>query len=167
MSKKIARLTVIVMFITGLSACGFQLRGQANLPAEMSRTFISATQQRGNLVRQLTLLLQGNQIEIVDDRADSGAVLRIIAERFTREVQSISAAAKVREFALHYEVRFSLETPDGKVLLAEQQMVLTEDYQFNQEQVLGTSSEEDLIRKDLVRSMSRQILRRLELAGRR
>ena len=52
-------------------------------------------------------------------------------------------------------------------MLAEQRLELTEDYQFNQQQVLGTSSEEELIRKDMVRSMSRQILRRLERAGRR
>ena len=167
MSKQLVSLAVMALLAVCLSACGYQLRGQASLPAAMSRTLISAPQPRGDLVRQLTLLLEGNQVEVVDQHAAAGAVLRISEDRFTREVQSVGASARVREFALHYQVNFTLETTTGEELLAMQQLQLSEDYQFNQQQVLGTSSEEELIRKDMVRSMSRQILRRLELAGRR
>lgn len=156
-----------VLLTMSLGACGYQLRGQASLPAEMTRTAISAPQPRGDLVRQLTLVLSGNQVEVVTKADNPGAVLRISEDRFARTVQSIGATARVREFALHYSVRFKLETGAGEELLAEQHLELTEDYQFDQQQVLGTASEEELIRKDMVRSMSRQILRRLELAGRR
>ena len=167
MSKRPGFPGLIVLLTACLSACGYQLRGQASLPVEMSRTHVSAIQPRADLVRQLTLLLEGNQVEVVDQRAAAGAVLQITEDRFTREIQSIGTSARVREFALHYRVGFKLETAAGKVLLAEQHLELTQDYEFNQQQVLGTSSEEELIRKDMVRSMTRQILRRLELAGRR
>lgn len=167
MRLRVGSLVLVMLLTAVLSACGYQLRGQASLPAKMSRTSIFAPQPRGDLVRQLTLLLEGNQVEVVAKRADAGAVLHISEDRFNREVQSIGASARVREFALHYNVRFRLETAAGEELLAEQHLELTQDYQFSQEQVLGTASEEELIRQDLVRSMSRQILRRLELAGRR
>jgi LPS-assembly lipoprotein len=102
----------------------------------------------------------------MDKRDAASAVLIISNDRFSREVVSIGATARVREFAMRYEVSFRLESVEGDELLAEQSLELVEDYEFNQQQVLGTSSEEELIRKDMVRSMSRLILRRLELAGR-
>jgi len=88
MSKSPGFLGLIVLLTACLSACGYQLRGQASLPGEMSRTFVSAVQPRADLVRQLTLLLEGNQVEVVDQRADAGAVLQITEDRFTREIQS-------------------------------------------------------------------------------
>lgn len=166
MRTRLGTLLLTGLLAVAISGCGFQLRGQATLPAAMSQTVISAPQPRGDLVRQLTLLLEGNQVQIVGQRDEAGAVLVISDDRFSREVVSIGATARVREFAMRYNVSFRLEAADGTELLDQQDLELVEDYEFNQQQVLGTSSEEELIRKDLVRSMSRQILRRLELAGR-
>ena len=157
---------VLLMVTVLLSSCGFQLRGEAELPASMGRTFIAAPRPNDQLPRQLALLLKGSDVEVVDQRQAATAVLVIDQDQIVRSIQSVGATARVREFVLNYTVRFHLEDGEGGVLVQEQTMELSDDYQFDQQQVLGTTSEEELLRQEMVRTMARHILRRLEFAAR-
>jgi LPS-assembly lipoprotein len=163
--KRTTGKALALMLMLLLAGCGFQLRGEAQLPAAMERTYIAAIPAAPDLPRQLKLLLTGNDIEVVGSQTEASAVLVILEDRITREVLSVGASARVREFALNYAVRFRLDDKDGNPLLAEQVMTLRDDYQFDQQQVVGTASEEELLRREMVRTMAREILRRLELAG--
>jgi LPS-assembly lipoprotein len=159
------RLATLLVVLT-LAGCGFQLRGEAQLPSAMTRTYIAAPRPNDALPRQVAVLLKANEIQVVKQRSGASAILVIEEDRMLREVQSVGATARVREFVLRYLVRFHLEDPAGEILMPTQTMELREDYQFDQQQVLGTTSEEELLRRELVRTMSGHILRRLENAGR-
>ena len=152
--------------LLALAGCGFQLRGEAELPTAMRQTFIVAPRPNDLLPRQMALLLKSNDVEVVKQRSDATAILVIDEDRLVREVQSVGVTARVREFVLIYTVSFHLEDAAGEVLVPVQTLELRDDYQFDQQQVLGTTSEEELLRQEMVRTISRQILRWLENAGR-
>ncbi len=142
-----------------LGACGYQLRGQADLPASMATTFVAAPD---DLARELRLLLAGNNVNLTNRRAEASAVLAITDVGLNRDVQSVGERARVNEYALRYQLQFALLAPGGDALLPPQMIELSRDYTLDETQILGVASEEELIRKELRREMAREIVRRLE-----
>ena len=162
--RPIAAAALLGSLIALLSACGFALRGQSQLPPEMAKTALLGASARSPLGTQLRLLLGGHGIDVVTPAAGA-ARLRIHRDDMQREVQSVGASARVREFALRYTVVFSLEDPAGQTLVAPQTLELTRVYTFDQSEVLGAASEEEFLRAELTRNMAREIVVRIELAA--
>jgi len=160
-SNSITRLSAILL-VSCLTACGFQLRGQAKLPSAMATTYLVG---QGELVRELRLLLRGNNVQVSSQRREASAILSITDERMVREVQSVGERARVNEYALNYTLNFSLSDANNRVLLEPQTIELTRDYTLDETQILGVASEEELIRNELRREMAREIVRRLEYAA--
>ena len=144
-----------------LAACGFELRGTAQLPATMDRTHVRAPLTASALKRELERLLRANQA-VISDPDQATAVLEIDSEQMRRQVQAVGSTARAREFALEYVVSFRLADSEGRDLVPSQQLQLRRDFTFNENQVLGTTREEELIAEELRRSMAGQILRALE-----
>src|SRR6056297_402711 len=169
-STKHARLPVLMMIALLLSAlvsgCGFQLRGAANLPVEMSTTWVKVPDPSSAFARELELLLRGNGVTIADGSGQGVAELRILRERITRRALSISGDARVREFELVFELQFSLVDASGEPLLGPDTLRLERDFQFDEQEILGAATEEELLRENLRRSMAAALIRRLEAFGR-
>lgn len=159
------RTFVAVCLICLLAACGFQLRGEARLPASMDRTWIMAADSSSVFVRELGLLLEANGIERLEMPAEDAASLRIDAQSMWRQPLSVSGQARVREYLLIFEVIWRLEAPDGEVLVERDTLRLTRDYSFDENEILAAQREEEFLRDDLSRSMASQLLRRLEVLG--
>jgi len=155
-----------VLLLALLAGCGFQLRGQASLPAAMSTTWLSVPDPTSAFARELALLLRGNGVVLVDGPAEDAAELRILQERITRRALTISGDARVREFELVFDLRFSLVASDGEVLLPPELLRLERDFQFDEQEILGAATEEELLRENLRRNMAAALIRRLEAFGR-
>ena len=80
-----------------------------------------------------------------------------------RLVQSVGSTARVREFAVEYSVSFRLVTPAGDEIAPMQTLQLRRDFTFDENQVLGTTREEELVRSELRQTMAAQMLRALEV----
>lgn len=165
MIRGAALLSAAALLAALLGGCGFALRGQTQLPPAMGKTALSGVDRDSPLLTELRLLLRGHGVELVD-AADASARLSIGYDRLAREVQSVSATARVREFALRYTVAFTLEDPIGAALIPPQSIELVRDYTFDQSEVLSAASEEEFLRTELTREMAREILARIELAAR-
>ncbi|MEM9533052.1 MAG: LPS assembly lipoprotein LptE, partial [Pseudomonadota bacterium] len=127
-----------------LAGCGFQLRGSASLPSQMGRTHVALPPQTP-LYRELRTLLAANGMALVErDQAD--AVLVIDRNDLRREVQSVGATARVREFVLRYLVTYQLENAAGAVLVAPRNLELLREYTFVQGQVLSAATDEEYLR---------------------
>lgn len=155
-----------IAFVLFLSGCGFELRGSASLPAEMERTRLQVADADSLFARELRLLLAANGVRLVDAAADDAAVLRILRQDITRRALTVSGNARVREYELVFELRFALDGPDGERLISPESLRLARDYQFDEQEILGATGEEELLREDLRRSMASALVRRLEAAGR-
>ncbi len=142
-----------------LAGCGFALRGSADLAPEMSA--ISMNLPSNNpLARELSTLLVAGGSELVDAAAAS-ALMVFERNDLIRDVQSVGATARVREFALRYEVAFRVKARDGRELVPLTQLEIFRDYTFDQGQVLGAASEEEFLRDEMTREMASRIVRAL------
>lgn len=155
-----------LLMISALAGCGFQLRGSANLPAEMSTTWVNIPDPTSAFARELELLLRGNGVTLAEGPGEDVAELRITRERISRRALTISGDARVREFELVFDLRFSLVDAAGDVLLGPESLRLERDFQFDEQEILGATTEEELLREDLRRDMAAALVRRLEAFGR-
>jgi len=161
-----ALMAVTVLLSALVSGCGFQLRGAANLPEEMSTTWVNIPDATSAFARELELLLRGNGVTLADGPGQGVAELRITRERITRRALTISGDARVREFELVFDLQFSLVDASGGVLLGPESLRLERDFQFDEQEILGATTEEELLREELRRSMAAALIRRLEAFGR-
>ncbi|MFO7762125.1 MAG: LPS assembly lipoprotein LptE [Wenzhouxiangellaceae bacterium] len=153
----------LVLVLTG---CGFQLRGTANLPEEMATTWVQVEDPTSAFARELELRLRGNGVELAESPGEGVAELHILRERITRRALTISEDARVREFELVFDLRFRLVGPSGDSLLGPESLRMRRDFQFDEQEILGAATEEEMSREELRRSMAAALIRRLEAFGR-
>jgi LPS-assembly lipoprotein len=153
------------MMLTGallLSACGFHLRGQAALP--FHTLFVQAA-PTSPFALQLKRVVQAGSATRVTERADQAeAVLQILNELQEKEILSLAASGRVREFQLRYRVLFRLTDAKNREHIPATEIVLKRDYSFNDEQALSKESEEALLFLDMRNDAVQQLVRRLEAA---
>ncbi len=152
--------------VGALSACGFQLRGEARLPSMMAQTWLAVGDESSVFIRELGLLLDANGARRVATAGPQAATLQINSQTMWRQPLSVSGQARVREYLLIFEVNWRLLSPDGEVIIEDDHLRLTRDYSFDEQEILAAQREEEFLRDDLSRSMATRLLRRLEaLAG--
>lgn len=156
---------MLVGLLVLLSACGFQLRGEARLPVAMDQTRLIASDQTSAFVRELERLLTANGVTLVDSSVDSAARLRIVRERMRREALTIAGDARVREFVLIFEVTLAVADGEDQVLMPDETLRLSRDYSFDEQEILAATREEEFLRADLRQAMAARVLRRLEGIG--
>ncbi|MEL0081698.1 MAG: LPS assembly lipoprotein LptE [Gammaproteobacteria bacterium] len=154
----LTRLLPLVLVVS-LTACGFHLRGQLDLPAAMAATYIESNGVNADLVKKLRSSLRGNGAAVTTDRTEATAILRLLGDTYDRRVLSVGGGRKIREFELHYAVRFELVELGGDRLVATQTIELFRDYTYDENDILGKQGEEANIRKDMIREAADRVLR--------
>lgn len=157
MKTMLIALLVMLLF----QGCGFQLRGATPEAKNIPLTYVQGGTSASLLRAQL------NRVDKVTENVEAAqAVLTILNENFDRRVLTVgSGDGKVREYELRYQVSFEVKDKAGKDLLAPQTINLKRDYLFNETQVLGSDTEENILRRDMVQDAVGQILRRLQALG--
>jgi LPS-assembly lipoprotein len=152
-------LVAAVVLAVGLSACGFKLRGARTLP--FPTIFLSAgtnTALSAELARNIRV---GTSTMVVTDRACAAAVLDILSEIRDREILSLNAQGRAREYTLRYRLSFKVHDGKGKDFIAPVEIAVQRDIAFNESEVLAKESEEALLYRDMQTDLVQQILRRL------
>lgn len=152
---------VLALMLT-LSACGFELRGTADLPTVMGRTYLDMPDRFGEFGRALERSLESNDIQIVNDPENATAVLQISQAQFVREAASFSGTALISEFRLTFRVRFQLLGEDSRPFSTNREVVLFRDYSFDSQEILASQREEEFLRGNLRNDMVNELVRRLE-----
>jgi len=155
------RAVLEVMVVLGLGACGFKLRGEFALPAAMDKTWLSVADTFSPLERNLTRALVQTGRTVVATRVEAGSVLEVGRNQMIQNVLSVGDQARVREFEMRYEVEFRLLDGAGTELVPKQSISLSREYRFDEQQYIGITGEEEVIRQDLEREMVRSILDRI------
>ena len=146
-----------------LTACGFQLRGTAALPFET--LYMPGT--TGGIALDLKRNIQaGTRTSVVDDPKKAEAVLEFTQESRIKQILSLAATGRVREFQLRYLVGFRVHDGKGGEFLPPSTVQLTRDVTFNDTEVLAKETEEALLYRDMQFDMVQQIMRRLAAAQR-
>jgi LPS-assembly lipoprotein len=154
------RRLATVLLLAALAACGFQLRGQAELPFQ-TIYIPGGSPLVVELKRNLVVM---SKARLVDDPAKAEAVLGFTQDLRDKIILSFNTLGRVQEFQLRYRVGFRVTDPKGKVFVPTNEIVLTRDLTYNDAQVLAQDSEEALLYRDMQSDMVQQILRRMAAA---
>ena len=146
-----------------LAGCGFHLRGNIDLPAELQRMYIEGTSRYSGLGLELRRSLRANGVDVVEKTSNSQVVLKVSGTNYRKRLLSVSGTSgKTAEYELVYSLSVSLQDRQGKVLLAPQTLRQLRDYTYDRDNVLGKGNEEARFRVEMERDLARQILRRLQ-----
>lgn len=158
-------IQIVILLVTTLlvSACGFQLRGQLDLPDSMQYVYIEGDASVV-FTRHLRQALESAGAHLVDNIDAATAVLAIQHEQQQRNVISISETARVREYESFYSLGFSLRDASGKLILEPQVLELRRDYSFQESEVLAKEREQARLVRDMQSEAVQVILRKIRYA---
>ena len=155
------RIAITILLASALAACGFQLRGTAELPFDT--LFIPGA--TGGIGLDLKRNIQsGTRTRVVDDPKLAQAVLQFTEDAREKNILSLSGAGKVSEFQLRYRVGFRVHDGKGSEFLPASQIILTRDFTFTDTDVLSKELEATQIYREMQLDMVQQILRRISAA---
>ena len=156
-----SRNALVVALLLTLAACGFRLRGTADVPFET----IFLPGATGGIALDLKRNIQvGTNAKVVDNAAQAEAVMQFTEEAKQKEVLSLTGTGKVREFQLRYRVGFRVHDGKGGEYVPQSTIQLTRDVTFNDTEILAKEQEEQILFRDMQTDMVQQILRRLAAA---
>jgi LPS-assembly lipoprotein len=150
-------LSVIVMIT--LSACGFQLRDNYQLPAtlqKMQLQSVSSLQLEASLRQRL--LTAG--IQLNDRAAADVAQLRVLSDQLERRTLSLFESGQVAEYGLLYRVNYQV-IRNGELII-EDTIEVARDYQDDPNFALAKTREREMLvaemRDDAARRLVRQMI---------
>jgi len=153
---------LLVLLVTlAAAACGFHLRGTADLP--FNSVYVPGA--TGGIALDLARNLRaGTNVKLVDDVKQAEAILEFTGETRAKEILSLTGTGRVREFRLRYRVGFRVHDGKGNDYVPQSVLELTREVTFNDADVLAKESEEQLLYRDMQGDMVQQIMRRLSSA---
>ena len=159
-SQLAARVFILLSLIM-LTACGFKLRGDVELPPILQETYIESENPFTGMARALRVELEASGARIVESSEQATAVLQIVNERSENRILSVGSTGKASEYELFDEVTFQLADRNGKVLVKQQNLRIIRDLVFDENQLLGKVSESEQLHVQMRRSLARQIFTRI------
>ena len=145
-----------------MTACGFRLRGSIEVPDILRQTHIAGTAAFSELNQELKRVLQRSGSKVLSQPGNAKSIITISGEKFRRRVLTVDAQGRASEYELQYRYNFSIRNADGEIIVRDQTIDLTRDYQFDPNNVLAKDAEEAQIRTDMVKFSVRQMMRRVD-----
>jgi len=143
-----------------LGACGFQLRGAAQLPYHTMH--VAAPNTSPFAIEFKRALISGSQTRIVDNPKEAQATLQLVTEAREKVILSLSGGGRVREYQLRYRMAYRVVDKDNRELRPATQIALQRDISYNDADTLAKESEEALLYRDMQSDAVGQLLRQLQ-----
>ncbi len=166
-----AKLSVILLLVGLLAACGFKLRGSAELPgyklpfATIALSLPPTSDFHARMKRNIEASSPGTRV--VDNAKDAEAVLVVLNDLSQKIILSLSAAGRAREFQLVRTFTFTVRgsgASAGAVFIPPSTITLRREITFSDDLVLSKESEEALLWRDIQNDLVQQLMRRLAAA---
>jgi LPS-assembly lipoprotein len=141
-----------------MSSCGFHLRGNLPLPDQLQVIAVSSTNHA--VKEEMVSALQASGAQVIDDETAARSVLDMYDVKFDRKVRTIDTRGKVTGYVLRYDVSYRVVNKDGKEL-RNSTLAIQRDYNFDPNQVLQAEEEEDSLKDDMIKELTRRIMRQL------
>jgi len=181
-----AKLSVIVLLLALLAACGFKLRGSAELPGyrlpftTIALSLPATSEFYAQLKRTIEASSPGTRVV---DMKDAQAILSVVGDRSEKIILSLNAAGRAREYQLVRTFTFKVQanvaaaTPAERVkysdapaplagidYVAPSTITIRREITFSDDLVLSKESEDALLKRDMQSDLVQQLMRRLAAA---
>ena len=172
---------LVILSSTFLLACGFQLRGDLQLPPEAEPISILSQDPyasftialRNNLASRQVKLAEAKELSLEElaqsatqqnplaSETTEGFQIKILNQKGQRRVLTLGAGATVAEYQLIEEVSFDVRNPTGKVVMGpitlSERRVLPND----PNKVVSTGQESALIRSEMHNTLAQKVARQI------
>jgi LPS-assembly lipoprotein len=153
------RFGLISCLVLALAACGFQLRGAVELPYQRLYIALAPNLERGAELRRQIRASQPQLL--VEEIQEADAVFRELDYRTDRIIAAINAQGRAREYQLRLSYAFRVEDNKGAPLSPTNEIILTREVTYDDNQLLAKDQEENFLWQDMNKDLVQQILRRL------
>ena len=156
MNHTIARRFTILLLTFFVVACGFHLRGTADLA--FSKLYIKGS---SSISKDLVSTLKTNGVTIVAQPEDAEFMLELMSDGVEKRILSLGGTGSVREFELFYRVKFRVREASEELWGQEQLIEARRDFSYLDTELLAKSYEEAQLYEDMRRDATRELMRRL------
>jgi LPS-assembly lipoprotein len=156
-----------LLALLALASCGFQLRGQADLPPELRVTYVQSAPgitPPGSVSRKLPVLLAGNGVTVTRDPAQATATITILREGSGRRTVAADRFDIKRQYFLAYDVAYRVTLANGQTLIPDEGLSASRTLLFDENRVLGFESAQESLVDNMADDLAWQIIRRLQAA---
>tara|TARA_B100001063_G_scaffold240888_1_gene266807 strand:- start:640 stop:1143 length:504 start_codon:yes stop_codon:yes gene_type:complete len=153
------KITFLASLLVFLSACGFHLRGQVDLPVGLRILDLNA-QLADNLTQNIlrqSLLSNGVTLSV-----DAPYTLKILNESGDRRVLTVTSNAKASEYELIQNLTFELLDTKGNSVSEAQTITSYRTLQYDASAEIGKAQEETNLRREMKQSNAYNVLLRLK-----
>ena len=156
-----------IVLLAALVGCGFHLRGNIRLSANLTRVRVTSSDSSNPLKANIedTLRRSGATIEV--NPGEGVAEIKMTGVTSSTNVGSVGTNARVNEFVMVYHVDLEIIDGTGKVLLPKQPIEQNRRFTFDQTQAVGTGAEQEQIQREMVRDMTQAIVRKIDVLERK
>jgi LPS-assembly lipoprotein len=156
MQSYIARRLTIVILAFVVVACGFHLRGSADLA--FTKLYMKGS---SSISKDLVSALKTNGVTIVTQPEDAEVMLDLMSDGVEKRILSLGGTGSVREFELFYRVKFRVRDASEELWGQEQLIEARRDFSYLDTELLAKSYEETQLYEDMRRDATRELMRRL------
>jgi LPS-assembly lipoprotein len=143
-----------------VAACGFQLRGAAQLP--FNSIFVQAPPTSQFAIQMRRAVRAGSSTRLSDTPERAEVILQIVNELQEKQILSLSGGGRVSEYLLRYRVSFRLTDSKNREHIPASEIVLRRDYSYSDDQSLAREFDEAQLYRDMRNDAVGQLLRRLQ-----
>ncbi|RPE66819.1 LPS-assembly lipoprotein [Tibeticola sediminis] len=154
--------TFALVPVLALGACGFRLRQAPQMAFE--RLFLDATAASalGGELRRALAEVPGLALRTAAaERADSDAILEVSRETREQVAVGLNISGQVREYELRLTLVFRLQTPKGRILIADTELQQRRELSYTETTALAKEAEQALLFASMQRDLARQVVQRL------
>ena len=159
--RRVLRLGAVLAVAVTSSACGFKLRGNAQMPFASVYVDVAGYSQLGFEIKRSLRLTNAR---LVDSPAAAQATLHIMSEIREKQILSLGGQGRVREYQLRYRVGYRLTDGKTATFIEPSEILLKRDISFNDSEILAKEAEEALLYRDMQTDAVQQLVRRLQVA---
>jgi LPS-assembly lipoprotein len=155
--KKIIGYFLLVLLT---SACGWQLRGAADISQNISPVHLSALDAHGELVTLLRRTLETHRIAIVETSGVASYVINILEETKDKRSAGVGNNALSSAYELTLKADYEIRAKNSDYI-TKAAAFSVRSFNYNSTAIGSAAQEEALLMKEMQRELVQQILRRL------
>lgn len=141
-----------------LSACGFQLRGTGVDSFHINELQVSALDSHSQTQPLLLDALRNNGVTV---RNSAPYHLQLLGEPVYRRALNSSGRASSAEYNLQQQLVYQITDAAGRPLIGPETLSTQRAYVSDRDNLVGSSEEEALLRREMRQELTRQLILRL------
>ena len=153
-----------LLLLSLLTACGFQLRGNVDIPDEWLEMHLVTSSPNGELAKSVRSSFTNNGVQWLD-AGEANYVLELGNERFEQHNLTIGGNARAAEFELTMTTTMEIRDQKGNVVMPVREVTVQKIMTNDPRNVTGKVEETNLLQREMRQELVQQMMRNVRFAA--